>query len=274
MLYGGASYKVICTLAFILAIIGIHRVWRGARDKAETLISVLLVGLFFGLTWEPEGTGLVWSYLGFRIYTYMDIPLLMFLNWAWWMILCYMIAERIMGIFNRTLGNKNYWLMSTIAFFISGTLVALIIEPLSVSLGLWKYLVIGEKAVLAFPFIGVRFNLTVIIGWGMLTVINLSFSTKAAKPLAIKVMRKLRLSYMRALTVSCALLGLFSGWLSWQLVGFFAALIEAPSESPILFFTKNYVVKLEWITSAQLVTVLLIASTCVAYLWKIRGDQN
>ena len=184
MLSGGASYEVLCALAFIIALVGIHRAWRRDRARAEILISVLVVGLFFGLTWEPEGIGLVWNYHGFRVYTFMDIPLAILLSWAWWMILCHLISERIMRISNRILRKRNRRLISTATFFMSGFLVALIIEPLSVYLDWWSYLVIGEKAVLVFPFLGVIFNFAVVIGWGILTVINLTFSEWAVGSLA------------------------------------------------------------------------------------------
>jgi len=266
MLSGGASYEVLCALAFIIALVGIHRAWRRDRDRAETLVSVLVVGLFFGITWEPEGTGLVWSYHGFRVYAFMGIPLAILLSWAWWMILCHLISERMMRISARAWGMRNRRLISMMAYFVSGLLVALIVEPLSVYLDWWEYRVVGERAVLAFPFLGVGFNLTVIIGWGMLTVINLTFSREAADSLAAGVTRRLGLSHIQALAFSSALLGLLSGWLSWQLVALFAAMIE--NESPRLFFTRDHVVILEGWTGAQLVALLLLASIFGGYLWK------
>jgi len=196
----------------------------------------------------------------------MDIPLAILLSWAWWMILCRLISERMMRISNRIWGKRNRRLISMATFFLSGFLVALIIEPLSVYLDWWSYLAIGERAVLVFPFLGVRFNLAVVLGWGMLTAINLTFSEWAAGSLATGVMRRLGLGHIYALVISSALIGSLSGWLSWQIVALLAALIE--NESPRLFFTRDHVVKLEMLTATQQLAILLFAFILGVYLWK------
>lgn len=265
MLYGGAAYEVLCMLAFIIALVGIQRAWLRDRDRAETLISILVVGLFFGLTWEPEGIGLVWNYHSFRVYAFMGIPIAILLSWAWWMILCRLISERMMRVSNRIRRKGNRGLISMVTFFMSGFLVALVIEPLSVYLDWWSYLAIGERAVLVFPLLGVRFSLAVVLGWGVLTAINLTFSEWAADSMATGVMRRLGVGHIYALVISSALIGSISGWFSWQIVALIAALIE--NESPRLFFTRDHVVKIEMLTAAQQLAIVL-TSISGLYLWK------
>jgi len=263
VLSGGAWYEVICASAFILALAGIRRVW--GTERAETLVSVLVVGLFFGVSWEPEGTGLVWSYHGFRIYAFMGIPLAILLSWAWWMILCRLLSERMLRLIERGWGAGSRRLNS-VAFFASGLLAASVIEPLSVYLNWWEYLVIGDRAALVFPLLGVSFNLTVIIGWGVLTVVNLTFSELARGLFASGIEGRLGLSRIQALLLSSALLGLISGWASWQLVALFAASVE--NAAPRLFLTRDHIYILEGLTGAQLATLLLLASAILYYLWK------
>ena len=146
--------------------------------KAENLLVVGLVGLFFGVSWEPQGTQLVWSYPGYNFYAFMDIPFALILSWSWWMVVCQIVSIWIEGFLNKIhiLGRS---IVSTTSMCISGILVALIVEPFSVALWWWDYLVVGEKAVLFFPLLGVRINLAVIVGWGILTTINLTLSRKA-----------------------------------------------------------------------------------------------
>jgi hypothetical protein len=179
------------------------------------------------------------------------------------MALCYIIAHRIIKELRKV--SKRYQLISKIAFFISGIIVASLIEPLSVSLGWWDYLVIGEKAVLSFPLLGVNFNLTVIVGWGMLTTINLTLSTEVAKRTSIRIIDRLKLHKFYALVLSNATLGLFSGWLSWQLVGFFAAFIE--NEQPRFFFTRNYIVIISWL-QLQIVFILITTLYCLNHVMR------
>jgi hypothetical protein len=40
---------------------------------------------------------------------------------------------------------------------------------------------VGKNAVVKFPIFGVEFNLTVIVGWGLLTVLNLVLARKAVR---------------------------------------------------------------------------------------------
>jgi len=270
--YGGASYEIIGISTFIITIIGIVKSWRKNGDKADPLISIFLVGLFFGVGWELQGTGPIWSYRGFNLYTYADIPLVIILNWSWIMILCHLISKQIRRILVPIRSIKDHWIVSKGSFFLSGVLIALIVEPLFVSLGWWQYHFVGDRAVLAFPLLNVRFNLAVIIGWGVLTMINLTFSGKTAESLAIIFMRASRLSYSAALAASSSLIGLFSGWLSWQLIVLFATLAE--DIKPRIFFTGDYIIELDWITSAQLVTILILTTVCAAYLWRRRKARE
>jgi hypothetical protein len=68
-----------------------------------------------------------------------------------------------------------------------------------------------------------------------------------------------------------AALGLFSGWLSWQLVGFYAALVERAE--PRIFFTRYHIFILEGVTAAQLITLLAVASGAIYFLWKKRASS-
>jgi hypothetical protein len=146
---------------------------------------------------------------------------------------------------------------------ISGILMALIIEPFSVALGWWDYLVVGEKAVLNFPLLGVRINLAVIVGWGILTTINLTLSRKA-RTLGFYLRKKMGSSTSTSLPLASGLLGLLSGWSSWQLVGLFAAFVEG--ESPRVFFTRYHIFILEGVSSAQLIGILIVTLTLVFYI--------
>jgi hypothetical protein len=265
----GAFYELICFAAFLVTVLGVWRVWGRDRDRGESLAAVLLVGLFFGVGWEPQGTELVWSYPGYRLYAFMDIPLALLLSWSWWMVACSLVAGRLEALLSRVLGRAS-GLAFVVSAYVSGVLAAMIIEPLSVAMGWWDYLVVGEKAVVRFPVLGVEFNLTVIVGWGLLTVLNLTLARKAVKwgawleggtgwraPLP--------------LGLASAVFGLFSGWLSWQLAGFYAALVEGAK--PMIFFTRYYIFVLEGVSAAQLIVLLTVASGAVFYLWKRRAPK-
>ena len=262
----GASYELICFAVFLVTVLGVWRVWRRDRGRGEALVSVLLVGLFFGVGWEPQGTELVWSYPGYRLYAFMDIPLALLLSWSWWMVGCSLIAGRLESLLGHVLSGAS-GLAFVVSAYVSGVLAALVIEPLSVAMGWWDYLVVGENAVVKFPVFGVEFNLTVIVGWGLLTVLNLTLARKAVKwgawweggtawrqPLPIGL--------------ASAALGMFSGWFSWQLVGFYAALVEGAE--PRVFFTRYYIYIIEGVSAAQLIALLAAASGLVYFLWRKR----
>jgi hypothetical protein len=68
--------------------------------------------------------------------------------------------------------------------------------------------------------------------------------------------------------LASAALGTFSGWLSWQLVGFYAALVEGAE--PRIFFTRYHIYIFEGVSAAQLIAVLAVASGVVYFLWKRR----
>jgi hypothetical protein len=262
----GASYEFLCFSAFLIAVYGISRMGKRDKAKAERLLAVLLVGLFFGVGWEPQGTELVWRYPGYRFYAFMDIPLALLLSWSWWMVVCRLVADGIEGSLGRVMARKH-GLIPVAATYVAGALVALVIEPLSVAFGWWDYLVVGERAALHFPILGVSFNLTVIVGWGMLTTLNLALSGRAGM-LASKIEGESGLGYLGSLGLVGACLGLFSGWLSWQLVGFFAAFVEGAA--PRLFFTRYYIFILEGVTGGQLLGLLIATSASCYYLWSRR----
>ena len=252
----GVSYELICFSAFLVAAFAVGRLWVRGEGGGERLLSVLIVGLFFAVGWEPQGTGLVWRYPGYRVYAFMEIPLALLLSWSWWMVACRVIADRIEGALERIVGRRGS-LSSTATVYLTGVLVALVIEPLSVSMGWWEYLVVGERAVLYFPLLGVDFNLTVIVGWGLLTTLNLALSERARTVWPQKEGTP-RLRPLLTLGSTCAVLGLFSGWLSWQLVGFFAAYVEGAA--PRLFFTRSYIYILEGVDAGLLIGLLVVAS--------------
>jgi len=265
----GAFYELICFAVFLVTVLGVWRVWRGDRDRGESLAAVLLVGLFFGVGWEPQGTELVWSYPGYRIYAFMDIPLALLLSWSWWMVACSLVAGRLEVLLSRVLGRAS-GLTFVVSAYLSGVLAATIIEPLSVAMGWWDYLVVGENAVVRFPVLGVEFNLTVIVGWGLLTVLNLTLARKAVKWGA---WLEGGTGWRQPLSIGLAgaALGIFSGWLSWQLAGFYAALVEGAK--PMIFFTRYYIFVLEGVSAAQLIALLTVASGVAFYLWKRRTPK-
>jgi hypothetical protein len=240
------------------------------REGEMKLLSVLFVGLFFAVGWEPQGTGLVWRYPGYGVYAFMEIPLALLLSWSWWMVICRVIADKIDIALERIVGRKVL-LSSTAAVYLAGVLVALVVEPLSVSLGWWEYLVVGERAVLHFPLLGVDFNLTVIIGWGFLTTLNLTLS-KWARSVVSQKDESPRRHILLTLGSTCAALGLFSGWLSWQLVGFFAAYVE--KEAPRVFFTRYYIYILEGVDAGLLIGLLVVASLGGYFLWRRHFDNK
>jgi hypothetical protein len=249
---------------FLVTVLGVRLVWERDRDRGERLAAILLVGLFFGVGWEPQGTELVWSYPGYRLYAFMDIPLALILSWSWWMVACSIFAGKLEALLGRLL-ERDSGLVSTASAYLSGVLAALIIEPLSVAMGWWDYLVVGENAVVRFPIFGVEFNLTVIVGWGLLTVLNLALARKAVKWGA---WLEGGTAWRQPLSIGLAgaVLGIFSGWLSWQLVGFYAALVEGAK--PRLFFTRCYIYILEGVTAAQLIALLAFTSGAMYFLWK------
>jgi hypothetical protein len=265
-----ASYELICFAAFLVTVLGVRRVWGRDRARGEALVSVLLVGLFFGVGWEPQGTELVWSYPEYRIYAFMDIPLALLLSWSWWMVGCSLVAGRLEAPLGRVLGRVD-GLAFVVSAYVSGVLAAMIIEPLSVAMGWWDYLVVGENAVVRFPVFGVEFNLTVIVGWGLLTVLNLALARKAVRwgawleggtawrqPLPIGL--------------ASAVFGLFSGWLSWQLVGFYAALVEGAE--PLLFFTRYHIFVIEGVSASQVIILLAVSSAAAFFLWRARAREE
>ena len=266
----GASYELVCFTVFLVTVLGVWRVWKRDRDRGEGLAAVLLVGLFFGVGWEPQGTELVWSYPGYWLYAFMDIPLAILLSWSWWMVACSLIAGRLEALLGSVLGRVD-GLAFVVSAYVSGVLAAMVIEPLSVAMGWWDYLVVGENAVVRFPVFGVEFNLTVIVGWGLLTVLNLALARKAVRwgawleggtawrpPLSIGLVS--------------AFLGIFNGWLSWQLVGFYAALVEGAE--PLLFFTRYHIFVLEGVSAAQVITLLAVASAAAFFLWRVRANKT
>ena len=265
----GSSYELICFAVFLVTTLAVRWVWGRDRDRGESLAAVLLVGLFFGVGWEPQGTELVWSYPGYRLYAFMDIPLALLLSWSWWMVACSLVAGRLEALLGRVLGRAN-GLAFVVSAYLSGVLAAMIIEPLSVAMGWWDYLVVGEKAVVRFPMLGVEFNLTVIVGWGLLTVLNLALARKAVKWGA---WLEGGTAWRQPLPIGLAgaALGIFSGWLSWQLAGFYAALVEGAK--PMIFFTRYYIFVLEGVSAAQLIALLTVASGAVFYLWKRRAPK-
>lgn len=265
----GASYELVCFTVFLVTALGVWRVWRRDRDRGEALAAVLLVGLFFGVGWEPQGTELVWSYPGYRLYAFMDIPLALLLSWSWWMVACSFIAGKLEALLGRALGSAN-GLAFAVSAYVSGVLAALVIEPLSVAMGWWDYLVVGEIAVVRFPLLGVEFNLTVIVGWGLLTVLNLALARKAVR-WGVWMEGGSAWRQPGPIGLIGAVLGLFSGWLSWQLVGFYAALVERAE--PRIFFTRYYIYILEGVSAAQLIALLTVASGAAFYLWKRRAPK-
>jgi len=266
----GASYELVCFTVFLVTVLGVWRVWKRDRDRGEGLAAVLLVGLFFGVGWEPQGTELVWSYPGYWLYAFMDIPLAILLSWSWWMVACSLIAGRLEALLGSVLGRVD-GLAFVVSAYVSGVLAAMVIEPLSVAMGWWDYLVVGENAVVRFPVFGVEFNLTVIVGWGLLTVLNLALARKAVRwgawleggtawrpPLSIGLVS--------------AFLGIFNGWLSWQLVGFYAALVEGAE--PLLFFTRYHIFVIEGVSAAQVIMILAVASAAAFFLWRVRANKT
>jgi hypothetical protein len=265
----GASYELICFAVFLVAILGVWRVWERDRDRGERLAAVLFVGLFFGVGWEPQGTELVWSYPGYRLYAFMDIPLALLLSWSWWMVACSLVAGRLEALVGHVLGRAS-GLAFVVSAYLSGVLAAVIIEPFSVAMGWWDYLVVGENAVVRFPVLGIEFNLTVIVGWGLLTVLNLALARKAVRWGA---WLEGGTAWRQPVPIGLAgaALGLFSGWLSWQLVGFYAALVERAE--PRIFFTRYHIFIHEGVTAAQLITLLAVASGAIYFLWKKRASS-
>jgi hypothetical protein len=266
----GASYELVCFTVFLVTVLGVWRVWKRDRDRGEGLAAVLLVGLFFGVGWEPQGTELVWSYPGYWLYAFMDIPLAILLSWSWWMVACSLIAGRLEALLDSVLGRVD-GLAFVVSAYVSGVLAAMVIEPLSVAMGWWDYLVVGENAVVRFPVFGVEFNLTVIVGWGLLTVLNLALARKAVRwgawleggtawrpPLSIGLVS--------------AFLGIFNGWLSWQLVGFYAALVEGAE--PLLFFTRYHIFVIEGVSAAQVIMLIAVATAAAFFLWRVRAKKT
>jgi len=258
----GAFYEIICFSALLITLLLLTRLWRKDQGKANELLAVLLVGLFFGVGWEPQGTELIWSYPGYRLYAFMDIPVAILVSWSWWMVACRLISNRAAKFMKKTPLN-GAWSTSTAAFYISGILVALVVEPLSVALGGWNYLVIGKHAVLNFPLLGVDFNMAVIVGWGLLTTINLKLAKKA-QSLAARLEARIGSGPLSSLGLASAPLGLFSGVLSWQLVGLLGTFFEGMA--PRFSFTRYYVFILEGVTSAQLIGLLIVMSMAAYYL--------
>jgi hypothetical protein len=265
----GVSYELICFATFLVSVLGVWLVWGRDRDRGERLTAVLLVGLFFGVGWEPQGTELVWSYRGYWLYAFMDIPLALLLSWSWWMVACSLVAGRLEALLDRLLGGIE-GLAFVVSAYLSGVMAAVIIEPLSVAMGWWDYLVVGENAVVRVPVLGVEFNLTVIVGWGLLTVLNLALARKAVKWGA---WLEGGTAWRQPLPIGLAgaVLGIFSGWLSWQLVGFYAALVEGAE--PRIFFTRYYIFILEGVTAAQVITLIAVASAAAFLLLRTRARQ-
>lgn len=72
----GPLYEYLSFISYTLTAIYIYSLWRkGEEERAEVLSSILLLGSFFGLSWEFLGTGLIWIYLGYRIYAFDGAPL-------------------------------------------------------------------------------------------------------------------------------------------------------------------------------------------------------
>lgn len=268
MMSTGALYEIAGTSIFIVSLVWAMRLWQKNSQEAYSFASMLLVGLFFGSSWEPQGTGPVWSYHNFNIYAYCGIPLVVILDWSWAMILCWFISKQMLRVFRMMRLTQPEWFLSKASVFLSGALVASIVEPVFVSLGMWQYNYVGDKAVLSFPLSSVHMNLAVIVGWGLLTTMNLTSARQTARPLAIRLGRFIHMGQAPSLVISSSVLGLLNGWLSWQIVLLFTTLIE--NVEPRIFFTARYVVTLDWITSGQLAAVLAVIVLSFASRYRAR----
>ena len=80
------------------------------------------------------------------------------------MVGCSLVEGRLEALLDPVL-NRMDGLAFMVSAYVSSVLVAVIIEPLSVTMRWWKYLVVGENAVVKFPLYCVEFNLTLILGW-------------------------------------------------------------------------------------------------------------
>lgn len=149
-------------------------------------------------------------------------------------------------------------ILKAITYFISGCIAAAFIEPLSVFFNWWECIEIGKRGVLYFPIVDVRFHLMVILGWGLLTIVNLSFSKSLTKTFTDKIMSRMKYSRRKALALSNMLLGLFSGYFSWELTVNSAATIEGV---PIFFLEKNIFYRIE----SLLVLIITVALLVYAY---------
>lgn len=267
---GSTSCELISIACFVATAIYIYRARKG---KGKALLPTFLIGLFFAFAWEPEGTKLIWEYPGYSVYVFMDIPLAILVSWAWCMSLCHLFVDRITGM-------SRSRLIAAVSPFAAGILVGLVVETTSVFFHWWEYQVVGEKTVVYFPAIGVSYHLSAILGWGMLTLINLTFSTRFAGRLAVWIKGKMRLGPIGRLLLSSALLGLFNGWISWQLIINFFALVEG--YEPRLYFTRYFTILMDWGVLATIMTIGGAIAISI-YAWKklhtaafstVTGDEN
>jgi len=254
-------YEWVSITFAILTLTYIYLTWRKEKAKAEVLSSIFITGFFFGLVWEFLGTDFIWVYPNYSIYIFDGVPLSIVLSWAWWMILCYFLAGKITQLATLIRGSIKQPgpILRSLSFIISGSIAASIIEPLSVFFNWWRYLEIGERGVLYFPLVNVRFHLMVIAGWGILTLVNLTFSTIVVKELAVGIMNRLKTSYNKSALISSILLGSFSGYFSWEIIANAAATIEG---KPVFFFHENIFYRIES------VAVLIVAAFLLAQAYK------
>ncbi|MEE8354859.1 MAG: hypothetical protein V3S09_03445, partial [Candidatus Bathyarchaeia archaeon] len=138
----GASYELTCFAVFLVTVLGVWRVWGGTGLGGRRSCrycwwgsSSVWGGSPRGRSWSgaTRGTELVWSYPGYRLYAFMDIPLALLLSWSWWMVACSPIAGRLEGLLGRVLGRVE-GLAFVVSAFVSGVLADMVIEPLSVAM--------------------------------------------------------------------------------------------------------------------------------------------
>jgi hypothetical protein len=186
--------------------------------KNEMIFLIFIVGLFFGLIWEFFGTDFVWQYIGFYFIYYLNescyasifnlrcygIPLAIPVFWGWMMVLIYLFSEKLVKF------TKNIFRNRLIIFFILGLMTGGIFEIIAVSIGWWTYVFRSMPIIYSQESIYVVAG-TVIIGWGIISLLNLSISTI--------LYPKLKKRYNHVLVLLCILLlSLLNGFIVWHFI--------------------------------------------------------
>ena len=154
----------ICVPLFFVSLYSLGKM---QKESFKLIFRIWIVGLLFGLSWEPWGTGLVWQYPNYSFYFYDGIPLAIPFGWAWWFIVCYGIWQLLM----RAKGNNEK--ASILLYYLSGVLFATLLETVAAIMNWWKFTYapwFSRPWPLVFVINGSPVHILIFLSWGIIAL--------------------------------------------------------------------------------------------------------